>query len=275
MADNTVINTGAGGDTVRDVQKGGTSGPKSQVFILDRGGSGTEDVAALGDAANGIDVDVTRVIPGVTATALGKAEDGAHTSGDVGVFNLAVLRSEANALTPTAGTADDYTAVQTDSRGALVVVNRPNALRISTTSAGLTIATTAYAIGDQVGTIFTIAGASKISGGTGTIQSIVLLDEGDVGVDYRLHFYQASVTVATDNAAFAISDTDQRNLVGIITMPSMLDVGANRVSTLANVGLGYTCSGGTSLYCAIETRTANAIYTAVGDLKLILHTLQD
>lgn len=57
MADNTQVNNGTG-DTVRDVQKGGTSGPKTQVVILDRGGSGTEDLGALGDANYGLDVDL-------------------------------------------------------------------------------------------------------------------------------------------------------------------------------------------------------------------------
>lgn len=39
------------------------------------------------------DVDVTSVIPGTGATNLGKAEDNAHTSGDVGMMSLAVRQS--------------------------------------------------------------------------------------------------------------------------------------------------------------------------------------
>lgn len=39
MPDNTIINLGSGGDTVRAVQKGT---PKAQVVIIDRGGSGAE-----------------------------------------------------------------------------------------------------------------------------------------------------------------------------------------------------------------------------------------
>ena len=49
-------------------------------------------IAKLG-ANSGVDigdVDVTSVVPGVGATNLGKAEDAAHTSGDVGVMALGV-----------------------------------------------------------------------------------------------------------------------------------------------------------------------------------------
>jgi hypothetical protein len=60
------------------------------------------------------DVDVTSIVPGTGATNLGKAEDAAHASGDVGVMALAV-RSD----TPTAkgGTDGDYTPILTDSAG--------------------------------------------------------------------------------------------------------------------------------------------------------------
>ena len=72
MADNVTIPASGTGDAtpvVRTIQKGGASGPEAQVVVLDRGGSGTEDVAALGDATNGIDVDPTRGIPDVTTLA--------------------------------------------------------------------------------------------------------------------------------------------------------------------------------------------------------------
>jgi hypothetical protein len=242
--------------------------------------AGTNAIGKLA-ANSGVDigdVDVTTVgtiTPGTGATALGKAEDAVHATGDTGVAVWGVALADANALTLQASATGDYSILSQDARGVLQVVARPQAARISTTSAGLTTATTAYSIGDQTGTILTISNAAKVSGGTGLIQSITLLDEGDVGVSYRLHFYNQSVTLAADNAAFAVSDADQRNYVGTILLPDLADVGANRVATLTNVGLGYHCSGSTSLFCAIETRTANAVYAAVGDLKLILHVYQD
>lgn len=48
-------------------------------------------VVGLNAGTNNIgDVDVLSVVPGTAATNLGKAEDGAHTTGDVGVMVLGV-----------------------------------------------------------------------------------------------------------------------------------------------------------------------------------------
>lgn len=69
-----------------------------------------------GDATNGLDVDVTRIIPGTTATALGKAEDAVHASGDTGVMALTVRSDTAAA---TSGTTGDYQPLITDSTGRL------------------------------------------------------------------------------------------------------------------------------------------------------------
>jgi hypothetical protein len=85
--------------------------------------SGTEVqvdvVGALPAGTNNIgDVDVLSVVPGTGATNLGKAEDAAHTSGDVGVMPLAVRLDSAASFADTDG---DYAPLQLDSAGALRV----------------------------------------------------------------------------------------------------------------------------------------------------------
>jgi hypothetical protein len=68
---------------------GAVSGTEMQVDI----------VAAIPAGNNNIgDVDVASVVPGTAATSLGKAEDAAHTSGDVGVMALTVRQDTAAAL---------------------------------------------------------------------------------------------------------------------------------------------------------------------------------
>lgn len=86
--------------------------------------AGTATIGKLG-ANSGVDIgdtDVTSVIPGTAATNLGKAEDAAHASGDVGVMALAVRKDVAVA---TAAAADDYVPLQTDAEGRLWVNDRP------------------------------------------------------------------------------------------------------------------------------------------------------
>lgn len=65
------------------------------------------------------DVDVTSVVPGTTAASLGKAEDAAHTTGDVGVLMLAVRQDTYG--TALAGTDGDYIPLNTDAAGDLRV----------------------------------------------------------------------------------------------------------------------------------------------------------
>lgn len=83
--------------------------------------AGTNAIGKLA-ANSGVDigdVDVTSVIPGTSATNLGKAEDNVHSSGDTGVMLLAVRRDSASSGVSTDG---DYAALSVDSNGALRTV---------------------------------------------------------------------------------------------------------------------------------------------------------
>ena len=113
MTDNIAVTAGSG-TTIATDDVGGVH--YQRVKLVD----GTLDSTAAigGDATNGLDVDVTRVIPGTTATALGKAEDAAHSSGDTGVMALGVRNDAGTVL---AGATGDYIPFSMDSNGALRV----------------------------------------------------------------------------------------------------------------------------------------------------------
>ena len=85
-------------------------------------GAGTNAIGKLA-TNSGVDigdVDVTSVTPGTAASSLGKAEDAAHTSADVGVMALAVRQATATDLS--AGATDgDYEPLQVDASGRLHV----------------------------------------------------------------------------------------------------------------------------------------------------------
>jgi hypothetical protein len=84
---------------------------------------GNVDVVTLPELPAGTnnigDVDVLSVVPGTGATNLGKAEDAAHTTGDVGVMPLSVRSDTAAAL---GGTDGDYQPLITDANGRLHVI---------------------------------------------------------------------------------------------------------------------------------------------------------
>jgi hypothetical protein len=82
--------------------------------------AGTNAIGKLA-ANSGVDigdVDVTSVTPGTAAANLGKAEDVAHASGDTGVMLLAVRRDANTSLVDATG---DYAPLQVDANGALKV----------------------------------------------------------------------------------------------------------------------------------------------------------
>jgi hypothetical protein len=114
MADNVALPALSGTVATDDVAvNGGSSAQVQYVKLVDGTGGGTDGIQ--GNATNGLEVDVTRIVPGTGATSLGKAEDAAHTTGDVGVMALGVQKTAA-AATAADG---DYAPFQVDANGRL------------------------------------------------------------------------------------------------------------------------------------------------------------
>lgn len=97
---------------------------QNQSFLM--GYNGTTWDRVRGDTTNGLDVDVTRIIPGTTATALGKAEDAGHSTGDTGVFALGVRN---DTLADVTSASADYSQISTDLKGRVVTTGAPRALK--------------------------------------------------------------------------------------------------------------------------------------------------
>lgn len=107
---------------------------------------------------------ITTIIPATSATNLGKAEDAAHTTGDVGVFSLGVRN---DTLLDTTNTTADYTQLSTDIKGRVMTAGAPRALKgiqqtsVSNTTSETTIITAiASTFLDVYGIILANTGAS-------------------------------------------------------------------------------------------------------------------
>lgn len=167
------------------------------------------------------------------------------------------------------GRANGTDGIPGDAQGLWTVLRR-DLLCVSVQSAGLTTASTAYVAGDQVGTIFTVANAARALGGSGTITGVKLIDANDIIGAYDVVFFDASVSLAADNAAFAISDADALHLVGIVPLAGAFDLGANRLGQAFNVAVPYTCSGSSSLFAALICRVGHTFFAATTNLQLIV-----
>jgi hypothetical protein len=268
VPDNVTVDNGALADfdaaTDEVAVNGGSVAQVQYVKLVDGTGNGTDGLP--GTAANGLDVDVTRVIPGTTATALGKAEDAGHTDGDTGVLMLGVRGYTG------AGTDGDYSAICVTANGHLCVTPRRDQATIQVTSAGLTNA--AYAAGDQLGNQYTIANAARVSGGSGRITSVVLLDEADVVGPVTVLFFDRSVTPAADNAAASFSDADMLFHVGTVELAQVTDLALNRSVSANSISVPYTCNA-TSLFASVITRTANGAIASATAHKLTVTVERD
>lgn len=222
----------------------------------------TDQVTYSGDTA---DVQLIRVVSTTgtegSRTVIDKpvfqVEDTAHADGDLGVLMMGVR----NHLT--GSTADgDYAAISVSSTGEMQTLARRDLQLISVGVTGVTTATTAYTAGDQVGSQITLTNASRVSGGSGVIVGVTLIDQSDIIGAYDVVFFSASATLASDNAAFSISDADCLNIIGLVQLNGSFDIGNNRVAQAYNIAVPYVCSGGTSLYAALICRVGHTFFTS-------------
>jgi hypothetical protein len=221
----------------------------------------------------GVHYQKVKLVAGASGTIvpLGHLEDDAHTSGDGGIQVLAVRKDSAVAL---AGTDGDYTPLITDAQDRLWVRPAPVTVKIQVTP---TCDTSAYATGDSLCGQVTFSNAARVSGGSGIIQSILILDKTQAQrALLEILFFDRSVTVAAANAVLAMSDADMAYCLGVVSIGNYNTVWAgtplNSFSTLTNVGLPFVLNG-TDLFAAICVRGTPTY--AASDIVVTLVILQD
>lgn len=106
----------------------------------------------------------------------------------------------------------------------------------------------AYATGEAFGTKFKIAIPEK-----GIIDTVIMLDLDDEGIETELWLFRENFTATTDNNAFAISDIDLLNLECVIGITNFANAANNQVGINNGLGLAYSAPNGV-LWCQCVTR---------------------
>lgn len=212
--------------------------------------SATGPIAITGDAANGLDVDVTRVIPGTTSTAIGAAEDDPQIDGKTGVVMLVTRRdSQASGVS-----ADgDYATLSVDSTGSLRTFS--NGLTPGTSASNLAKAEDAAHSSGDVGVAALARRIDAEATSAGTSGDYATLDTDALG---RLR------TVAAPNPVTATL----ANVAGSASSVTLIAANAarrgwaitNDSTQILYVKLGTTAST-SSYYEAIPAATATQIFT--------------
>lgn len=147
---------------------------------------------------------------------------------------------------------------------------------LSTTSSGLTTATTLYTAGDQLGGLVSWANAVRSNGGTGRIDSALLkVDTASVVSAVDLFLFSGTVTVNTDNAGALFSDSDMDKLLGVIEFRAAKNLTQNAVLLGLNLPIIIKPTA-TTLFGALVTQVTHTVhFTASSDLVPILGIVQD
>lgn len=153
------------------------------------------------------------------------------------------------------------------------IIGRSNRILVTPT---LTVHAT-YVANDYVGTsgvCMRFVGAARVLGGTGYIQSAVLIDYALQSVAAELWLFDDAVTPPNDSAAWTLSDADMLKWIGTIPFSTYYPSAVNSGSRYEGYPIGFKCMvGSMDIFGCLVTRGAPAL--ASGDYSVKIVTLQD
>ena len=151
-----------------------------------------------------------------------------------------------------------------------LVVIKPS---IVTVSIRPVIDTGLYASGDALGARFGLPNVVGKDGGSAILESVVVLDQDDEGVQIDFPLFTKTFTGTTDNDAFAITDDDLQNCIGHVSVSNYANFNVNQVGTARGLGLAFTIPTGRSLFCQAVVR-GTPTYASSDDLTFIFTFIQ-
>ena len=134
----------------------------------------------------------------------------------------------------------------TGSEGSRTLNEYPNANGLQVVTASTVIDLTlslstspAYSDGDVLFAAQELTNAVRASGGTGVIQSIVVIDQDDQGQAMDIVISDSTITLGTENSAVSISDADAAKILGIVevTGSDYVDLVNSQLATIKNIGI--------------------------------------
>jgi len=139
----------------------------------------------------------------------------------------------------------------------------------------LSLDTNAYASGDVLAATQEVASALRLSGGSGILHSMVVLDKDDQGEALDVVFLNANGSIGTENAAVSVSDAVADTIIGVVEVAAgdFVDLANSQIACKSSLGIVLKVASGTSLYVAAISR-GTGTYTAAG-ITLKVGIIQD
>ena len=122
-----------------------------------------------------------------------------------------------------------------------------------------------------------IPNAVAVTGGSGIIQSIQLLDDADLGAAVDIVFQTDNTSLGTVNEAVSITDANAADILGYVSLSNYFDGVTWQMATKTNLGLVVkAASDSRSIYAAVVNRSGgNVTYAATDDLHLRIGIVKD
>lgn len=141
----------------------------------------------------------------------------------------------------------------------------PGVVVIGPVPVPVTVFASAYASGDAFGNKFVLEGVPE----EGTISNVLFFDRDDEGLSKELVLFKADFTGTADDAAFAVTDADMANCIGVVSITNFYNFGANQIGQ-GTPALSYR-SPAKRLWCQMVTRGADNIAAGmVPDITLVI-----
>lgn len=134
--------------------------------------------------------------------------------------------------------------------------------------------TSAYTANDLLADTQAVAGALRVSGGSGVLNSIAILDEDDqAAAGMTVYILKSNVSLGSENSGITVTDANAREIIGVINIAAgdWTDLINSKLAFKGNLGIPIKVSSGTSIWIALQTagtptQTASGITGILGIL---------
>lgn len=131
----------------------------------------------------------------------------------------------------------------------------------------LSLDTGIFASGDVIADTQACSNIMPVAGGAALLQSVILLDEDDVGTAIDLLFFSSVVVLGTENAVPSISDANCRQYLGKVAVAAadFADLGGVKVAEIKGINMLLRAADGSrDIGVAAVCRSGTPTYSAAG-----------
>lgn len=143
----------------------------------------------------------------------------------------------------------------------------PGSVNLSVTPA---VTAGAYTTGMVAGGKLSLAGATRLAGGSGIIQSVSVAKKAALSAPYDVFFFHTDPSNGAfpDNSPLNLSVADLPALIGVAHCTDLIDAGTPKILQAANLALPFKLPAGTTTLYAVPVIRGSETYASTSALVL-------